>query len=97
MAKTAVVTTRIEPKLKEEVETVLNELGLTISQAILLYFKQITIQQGIPFAVQIPSKKSSAQTLLDMAGIVQSGYAQTSENVKQIVAESVSEKYKSEQ
>ena len=93
MAKTAVITTRIEPELKAEVETVLDELGLTISQAILLYFKQITLQQGIPFQVQIPQAASSTQTLLDLAGIIQSGYTDTSANVKHIVAESVSQKY----
>ncbi|HRQ38965.1 MAG TPA: type II toxin-antitoxin system RelB/DinJ family antitoxin [Chloroflexota bacterium] len=56
MAKTAVITTRIEPELKQEVETVLAELGLTTSQAMLLYFKQIALQQGIPFAVKIPNQ-----------------------------------------
>jgi addiction module RelB/DinJ family antitoxin len=94
MAKTAVVTTRIEPELKTEVEAVLNELGLTISQAILLYFKQIALQQGIPFSLQLPPTASQPQSLLDMAGIVQSGYTDTSMNVKHIVAESVSQKYK---
>jgi DNA-damage-inducible protein J len=55
MAKTAVITTRIEPELKQEVEVVLAELGLTTSQAMLLYFKQIALQRGIPFAVKIPN------------------------------------------
>ena len=93
MAKTAVVTTRIEPELKAEVETVLEELGLTISQAILLYFKQITLQQGLPFAVQIPATATAQQSLLAMAGMFESGYSDTSTQVKQIVAESVSQKY----
>lgn len=58
MAKTAVITTRIEPELKQEVETVLAELGLTTSQAMLLYFKQIALQRGIPFAVKIPNQET---------------------------------------
>ena len=97
MAKTAVITTRIEPELKTEVEAVLNELGLTISQAILLYFKQIAMQQAIPFPLQVPRAASKPQSLLDMAGFVQSGYADTSANVKHIVAEAVSQKYESNQ
>ncbi|MCZ7672844.1 MAG: type II toxin-antitoxin system RelB/DinJ family antitoxin [Chloroflexi bacterium] len=92
MAKTAVITTRIEPELKTEVETVLNELGLTMSQAILLYLKQIALQQGIPFQLQTLSATSNPATLLDLAGIIQSGYRDTSTNVKQIVAESVLQK-----
>jgi DNA-damage-inducible protein J len=93
MAKTAVITTRIEPELKAEVETVLDELGLTISQAILLYFKQIALQQGIPFQLQLPPTASDSATLLDLAGTIQSGYQGASANVKHIVAESVSQKY----
>ena len=93
MAKTAVITTRIEPELKAEVETVLDELGLTISQAILLYFKQIASQRGIPFQLQLPPTASDSAVLLDLAGIIQSGYRDTSVNVKHIVAESVSQKY----
>lgn len=58
MAKTAVVTTRIEPELKQEVEAVLAELGLTTSQAVLLYLKQIALQRGIPFAVKIPNQET---------------------------------------
>jgi DNA-damage-inducible protein J len=93
MAKTAVITTRIEPELKAEVEAVLDELGLTISQAILLYFKQIAMQQGIPFQLQIPPAATDSATLLDLAGIIQSGYRDRSANVKHIVAEAVSQKY----
>jgi DNA-damage-inducible protein J len=56
MAKTAVVTTRVESELKQEVELVLAELGLTTSQAMLLYLKQIALQRGIPFAVKLPNQ-----------------------------------------
>ncbi|HID54421.1 MAG TPA: type II toxin-antitoxin system RelB/DinJ family antitoxin [Anaerolineae bacterium] len=57
--KTAVVTTRIEPELKQEVENVLRELGLTTSQAVLLYFKQIALQKGLPFPVKVPDKHNT--------------------------------------
>lgn len=64
-----------------------------MSQAILLYLKQIALQRGIPFQLQIPAATSNSPTLLDLAGIFQSGYSDTSTHVKQIVAESVSQKY----
>lgn len=59
MAKTAVITTRIEPELKQEVENVLGELGMTTSQAVLLYFKQIALQKGLPFSVKVPDTRES--------------------------------------
>ena len=58
MAKTAVITTRIDPELKQEVENILAGLGLTTSQALLIYFKQIALQKGIPFIVKIPNQET---------------------------------------
>ena len=60
MAKTAVVTSRIEPSLKQEVEGILSNLGMTTSQAILIYFRQIALHHGLPFAVQIPNQATMA-------------------------------------
>jgi len=34
---------------------VFRELGLTSSQAITLFFKQVELQQGLPFIVKIPN------------------------------------------
>ena len=58
MPKTAVVTARMEPDLKKNVESTLFQLGLTTSQAISLYFKQIEFQGGIPFPVKIPNQET---------------------------------------
>jgi addiction module RelB/DinJ family antitoxin len=62
--KTAYVTARIEPKLKKESTRVLNRLGLSTADAITLFFKQITLQKGMPFEIRIPNKKTKA-TLSD--------------------------------
>ena len=74
MAKTAVITTRIEPTLKQEVETVLGELGMTTSQAVHLYFKQIALQRGLPFSVKIPDNRESFIDQLMDSPIKQAGF-----------------------
>jgi DNA-damage-inducible protein J len=56
MAKTKTVTVRLEPELKENVEDILGELGLTTSQAIVLFYKQVQLHQGLPFEVRIPNE-----------------------------------------
>lgn len=53
--KTETVRARVEPSLKYEVETVLDHLGLTMSEAIELYLCQIKLQKGIPFDIRIPT------------------------------------------
>lgn len=58
MAKTAMVRARIEPELKEQVEAVLSQVGLTASQAITLFYKRVADQQGIPFELRVPNRET---------------------------------------
>ena len=60
MAKTAFVGTRIDPALKQEVERICAELGLTLSQAITLFLKQMQHHNGLPFEVRVPSPQTRA-------------------------------------
>lgn len=53
--KTETVRARIEPKLKEDVERVLSELGLSFSEAIELFLRQVKLNHGIPFDIRIPN------------------------------------------
>lgn len=58
MAKTAVITTRIEPEIKQEAENILAQLGLTMSQAMTLYIRQLVLRRGLPFNVNIPNQET---------------------------------------
>jgi DNA-damage-inducible protein J len=53
MARTAMIHARIEPDLKSAVEDVLHNLGLTTTEAIKLFFRQVQMRNGLPFAVAI--------------------------------------------
>lgn len=55
MAKTAVVKARIEPELKDEVENILRELGLSPTEAVTLFYRQVKLHKGLPFTVAIPN------------------------------------------
>jgi len=54
MPKTASLSIRLDPVLKKQSEEVLNEMGLTPSQAITLLYKQIIFQRRLPFEIQLP-------------------------------------------
>jgi DNA-damage-inducible protein J len=58
VTKSTLITARIDPELKQETEKVFEELGLTMTQAITLFFKQVKMRQGLPFAVAIPNAKT---------------------------------------
>lgn len=56
MPKSKTITVRIDPELKEEVEEILSQLGLTVSQSIVLFYKQVQLHQGLPFEVRLPNE-----------------------------------------
>lgn len=56
MSKTATVRARLKPELKEKVEKVLKRLGLNTTQAITLFYRQIEMNNGLPFNLVIPAK-----------------------------------------
>lgn len=58
MARDTVVRARVESELKVNAERVLGELGLSTSQAITLFLKQIELRQGLPFPVEIPNAET---------------------------------------
>lgn len=53
MAKTAYINVRIEPELKEKAEKILKGLGLSVSDAITIFFRQVVLRRGLPFGVRI--------------------------------------------
>lgn len=55
MNKSAVVHARLEPGTKKKAEGVLRRLGLSPTDAIRLFYRQICLRHGLPFRVRIPN------------------------------------------
>ena len=62
--KTAIINARIKPELKGEVEQILEQLGITTTQAITMFFEQIKMNRGIPFPLKIPNDET-VQAMLE--------------------------------
>lgn len=56
--KTAMIRARIEPGLKRQVEKLLARLGLSASEAITLFYRQVELHRGLPFEVKIPNEET---------------------------------------
>ena len=65
MAKTANVLARVEPDVKEEAESILNELGVPASVVINMLYKQIIYTRGIPFALTLNHEPVSREEMTD--------------------------------
>ena len=60
MAKTATISARVDQELKGNVERIFGELGISTSQALTLFFKQVEMHKGLPFAVRIFNQETVA-------------------------------------
>ena len=58
MSKSAMVRARIEPELKKHTEEIFEQLGLSVTQAITLFYKQVEVRNGLPFNVVIPTNET---------------------------------------
>lgn len=57
MVRTSNVVARVEPEIKEQAENVLNQLGISMSNAISMFLRQIAIRGEIPFETKLSSKR----------------------------------------
>ncbi|MGF6168217.1 DNA-damage-inducible protein J [Pseudomonas moraviensis] len=59
LLKTTDVRCRIDEDLKTRATEVLNACGLSISDAMRLFLRQVVATQGLPFEVRVPSEKTA--------------------------------------
>jgi DNA-damage-inducible protein J len=79
-AKTGMIRARVDPDLKVRAEAILGDLGLNASDAIRLFYTQITLSDGLPFDVRIPN----AETREARAGKGLNHYGSTAEMFKKM-------------
>jgi DNA-damage-inducible protein J len=81
--KTATITVRLDPQVKKNAEAVLKALGLTTTQAVNLFFTQVSLNKGIPFDVHIPNKATVKAIEDGLAG----GGLHTAVNMDDLIAQ----------
>lgn len=77
-AKTANVTARIQPNIKEQAEAILERLGIPVSVFIDMTYRQVIMRDGVPFSLDIPDKFITRDTLTkaEFDTMMQNGLAQ---------------------
>ncbi|MEA2861192.1 MAG: DNA protein [Methylobacteriaceae bacterium] len=60
MPKTASINIRIEPALKERAEQIFAALGVSTSDAIGMFLRQVVLRRGMPFDLSIPNAETIA-------------------------------------
>ena len=60
MPRAAMIHARMEPELKHDVESIFRALGMTTTEAVTLFYKQVKMRHGLPFAVEVPDEELDA-------------------------------------
>ena len=68
MAKTEMIRARMEPEIKHDAEAVFKALGLSPTEAITLFYRQVSLHNGLPFAVKIPNAETREAMRQAIAG-----------------------------
>ena len=71
MAKMGIVNARVESELKQEAETVLMEMGMSVNEAITLFYERLTAGCSEPFSPHIPNTETieAMKEVRDGAGL----------------------------
>jgi DNA-damage-inducible protein J len=54
MAKSETMHIRVDPEVKAGAEATLSQLGLSIADAVNIFFRQVMLTGGLPFEVKLP-------------------------------------------
>ena len=65
MSKTAMIRARSDSGLKKDVERIFRQLGISTTEAINIFYRQVKFYKGFPFDIRIPN----AQTLKAMEDV----------------------------
>ena len=68
--KTEVIHARVQSDVKRESDQIFNTIGLTMSQAVDLFLRQVVLKKGMPF--KLDSEKKEAKDAERLAYIINS-------------------------
>ena len=76
--KSANVLARVEPKVKEQAESIMSQLGLPASVVINALYKQIIMTKSIPFSLSLPKEPPvlDSMTAKEFDSIMETGLKQ---------------------
>ena len=90
MAKTSTIHVRIEPEIKEQVDNILTEIGISTTDAVNMFFRQVIRYQGIPLDLRIPNADTIA-AMEEVEEMIRTGsgkaYSSVDEMIKELLAD----------
>lgn len=83
--KSADVRSRVEPDVKESATQVLAACGLSLSDGIRLFLRQVVAERGLPFEVKVPNAVTQA-AMAEARAVGKARFASVDELVSELEA-----------
>ena len=79
LTKTANINVRIQENIKQQAEQILDTIGIPRATAIDMFYRQIILNNGIPFSLKIPKNLPVRENMDEKAfnSLMANGYAQS--------------------
>jgi len=77
MAKTDTLHIRVEPDVKQRVENTLGQLGLSTTEAVNIFLRQVILTGGLPFDVRLPRYNAKTEDAIQEARDITGGKVST--------------------
>jgi len=81
LMKASSINVRIDQQLKNNAEEILEQIGLTASDAVRILYKQVCLHHGLPFELKLPSEET-----LEAIQELESGKGSTHANFKNLMS-----------
>lgn len=77
VAKTASISIRIEPEVKQDAEDLFGRFGISVTDAINIFLHTSIMEGGFPFAIKQPRYNAQTEAAIQEARDIMSGKIQT--------------------
>lgn len=76
MPKTATISMRVDPQVKDSAESIFSSLGMTLTEAINVFLHKSVMEGGLPFDVRQPRYNAATEAAMREARDIMSGKIQ---------------------
>jgi len=88
MPKDAVINIRTESETKKQIEGLFSQFGITVSDAVNIFFRQSLMQNGFPFTPKVPQPNATTLAAMEeVEEMLKSGSGEGFSSIEELLAD----------
>ena len=88
MPKNAIINIKTENETKKQIENLFSKFGITVSDAVNIFFNQAIMQNGFPFTPQIPKPNSDTLAAMEeVEEMLKTGSGKSFNSMEELLAD----------